>query len=232
MSERRVVISGMGVISPVGNDLESFWESLKAGRSGITRYKAFDSEKFDSKIAGEVRDFEPTRYFKTPKDVKRTDRYTQLAVAAAQGQAVLRTPSVRQVSGRQRSQCARSTLRWLRHLLLMPPRRTLRLTRQSQPHLLPAPPTYYQGLRDRLSQAPELEWQDAEMQCLIENQILVDWQPGLPESVLLQIFSLPILPNSLFFFEFIERRGQQAQGFGERNFQALYEAVEADLQSR
>jgi 3-oxoacyl-[acyl-carrier-protein] synthase II len=73
----------MGVISPVGNDLESFWESLKAGRSGITRYKAFDSEKFDSKIAGEVRDFEPARYFKTPKDVKRTDRYTQLAVAAA-----------------------------------------------------------------------------------------------------------------------------------------------------
>ncbi|MEX1111357.1 MAG: beta-ketoacyl-ACP synthase II [Chthoniobacterales bacterium] len=83
MSERRVVITGMGVISPVGNDLESFWESLRAGRSGITRYKAFDSEKFDSKIAGEVRDFEPTRYFKTPKDVKRTDRYTQLAVAAA-----------------------------------------------------------------------------------------------------------------------------------------------------
>ena len=83
MSERRVVITGMGVISPVGNDLESFWESLKAGRSGITRYTAFDSEKFDSKIAGEVRGFEPARYFKTPKDVKRTDRYTQLAVAAA-----------------------------------------------------------------------------------------------------------------------------------------------------
>jgi 3-oxoacyl-[acyl-carrier-protein] synthase II len=82
MSERRVVITGMGVVSPVGNDLESFWESLKAGRSGITRYTAFDSEKFDSKIAGEVRDFDPARYFKTPKDVKRTDRYTQLAVAA------------------------------------------------------------------------------------------------------------------------------------------------------
>jgi len=82
MSERRVVITGMGVVSPVGNELEAFWASLKAGRSGITRYKAFDSEKFDSKIAGEVRDFEPARYFKTPKDVKRTDRYTQLAVAA------------------------------------------------------------------------------------------------------------------------------------------------------
>jgi 4-hydroxyphenylpyruvate dioxygenase len=50
--------------------------------------------------------------------------------------------------------------------------------------------------------------------------------------MLLQIFSLPILPDSLFFFEFIERRGKEAQGFGERNFQALYEAVEADLQTR
>jgi 3-oxoacyl-[acyl-carrier-protein] synthase II len=82
MSERRVVISGMGVVSPVGNDLDSFWENLKAGRSGITRYQAFDSEKFDSKIAGEVHNFEPASFYKTPKDVKRTDRYTQLAVAA------------------------------------------------------------------------------------------------------------------------------------------------------
>ena len=83
MSERRVVITGMGIVSPVGNDLESFWESLQAGRSGITRYTAFDSEKFDSKIAGEVRGFDPTPFYKTPKDVKRTDRYTQLAVAAS-----------------------------------------------------------------------------------------------------------------------------------------------------
>ena len=83
MSERRVVITGIGVVSPVGNDLESFWESLKAGRSGITRYTAFDSEKFDSKIAGEVRGFEPAPFYKTPKDVKRSDRYTQLAVAAS-----------------------------------------------------------------------------------------------------------------------------------------------------
>jgi 3-oxoacyl-[acyl-carrier-protein] synthase II len=83
MSERRVVITGMGIVSPVGNDLPSFWESLKAGRSGITRYTAFDSEKFDSKIAGEVREFDATPFYKTPKDVKRTDRYTQLAVAAS-----------------------------------------------------------------------------------------------------------------------------------------------------
>lgn len=83
MSERRVVITGIGVVSPVGNDLESFWESLKAGRSGITRYTAFDSEKFDSQIAGEVRGFEAAPFYKTPKDVKRTDRYTHLAVAAS-----------------------------------------------------------------------------------------------------------------------------------------------------
>ncbi len=83
MSERRVVITGIGVVSPVGNDLETFWESLKAGRSGISRYQAFDSEKFDSKIAGEVKGFDPAPFYKTPKDVRRTDRYTHFAVAAA-----------------------------------------------------------------------------------------------------------------------------------------------------
>ena len=83
MSERRVVITGIGVVSPVGNNLASFWDSLKAGRSGIGRIRAFDTEKFDCKIAGEVRDYDPTPYYKTPKDVRRTDRYTQLAVGAA-----------------------------------------------------------------------------------------------------------------------------------------------------
>ena len=83
MSERRVVITGIGVVSPVGNNLASFWDSLKAGRSGIGRIGAFDTEKFDCKIAGEVRDYDPTPYYKTPKDVRRTDRYTQLAVGAA-----------------------------------------------------------------------------------------------------------------------------------------------------
>lgn len=122
----------------------------------------------------------------------------------------------------------------IQHLALRcePLLETVKLVRQQGLPLLPAPPTYYQGLRDRLSQAAELEWPEAELQCLIENQILMDWQPGLPESVLLQIFSLPIFPDSLFFFEFIERRGNLAQGFGERNFQALYEAVEAELQLR
>jgi 3-oxoacyl-[acyl-carrier-protein] synthase II len=83
MSERRVVITGIGVVSPVGKDLPSFWESLKAGRSGIGRISAFDTEKFDCQIAGEVRGYDPVPYYKTPKDVRRTDRYTQLAMGAA-----------------------------------------------------------------------------------------------------------------------------------------------------
>jgi len=78
-----VVITGMGVVTPVGNDLEAFWGSLKVGRSGIGRITRFDPEKFDSKIAGEVRDYDPVQYYKTPKDVRRTDRYTQFAVGAA-----------------------------------------------------------------------------------------------------------------------------------------------------
>jgi 3-oxoacyl-[acyl-carrier-protein] synthase II len=83
MSERRVVITGIGVVSPVGNDLETFWSSIKAGRSGISLHHAFDSEKFSCKIAGEVRGYDPTPFYTTPKDVRRSDRYTQFAVGAA-----------------------------------------------------------------------------------------------------------------------------------------------------
>ncbi len=83
MTERRVVLTGMGVVTPIGNDLKTFWESLINGRGGITRYTAFDSTKFDCKIAGEVHDFQPAQYFKNPKSVKRTDRFTQFAMAGA-----------------------------------------------------------------------------------------------------------------------------------------------------
>ncbi len=83
MSERRVVVTGIGVISPVGNDIPTFWESLTTGRSGIRRYEAFDSDIYECKIAGEVRNFEPAPYFKNPKSAKRTDRFTQFAVAAS-----------------------------------------------------------------------------------------------------------------------------------------------------
>ncbi|HEY3837426.1 MAG TPA: beta-ketoacyl-ACP synthase II [Bryobacteraceae bacterium] len=80
---RRVVVTGMGVITPVGNDVETFWQNLTAGRSGIGPITHFDASPFDCRFAGEVRDFDPVKFFKTPKDVRRTDRYTQLAIAAA-----------------------------------------------------------------------------------------------------------------------------------------------------
>ena len=81
MNERRVVVTGIGVISPVGNDLQTFWKSLIEGRSGISRFEAFDSTNFDCKIAGEIRGFEPAKHFKNPKTAKRTDRFTQFAMA-------------------------------------------------------------------------------------------------------------------------------------------------------
>jgi 3-oxoacyl-[acyl-carrier-protein] synthase II len=82
-NDRRVVITGLGVITPVGNDLASFWKSLIEGKSGIGRIQAFDTAEYDCQIGGEVRDFEPKNFFKNPKDVRRTDRFAQLAMAAA-----------------------------------------------------------------------------------------------------------------------------------------------------
>lgn len=83
MNERRVVITGLGVVSPLGNDKETFWRNLQAGRSGIGPITLFDTKDFDCRIAGEVRDFNPTDYFKNPKGAKRTDRFTQFAIAGA-----------------------------------------------------------------------------------------------------------------------------------------------------
>jgi 3-oxoacyl-[acyl-carrier-protein] synthase II len=83
MAERRVVITGMGVVTPIGNDLETFWLNLKNGVSGIHTIDAFDATGYDCRIGGQVRDFDPKRFFKNPKDVRRTDRFTHLAMAAA-----------------------------------------------------------------------------------------------------------------------------------------------------
>ena len=83
MNNRRVVITGIGVVSPIGNDLDTFWESLKNGRSGVELIQAFDTTGFDCKIAGEVKNFDPVPYFKNSKDAKRADRFTQLGMAAS-----------------------------------------------------------------------------------------------------------------------------------------------------
>lgn len=83
IAERRVVITGLGVVTPIGNDVDTFWRNLQNGVSGIGKIQAFDTTAYDCQIAGEVREFEPKNYFQNPKDVRRTDRYTHLAMAAA-----------------------------------------------------------------------------------------------------------------------------------------------------
>ena len=83
MTDRRVVITGLGAITPLGNDVETFWSNLKNGVSGIRAIDAFDTTAYDCKIGGQVSDFDPKPFFKNPKDVRRTDRFTQLSMAAA-----------------------------------------------------------------------------------------------------------------------------------------------------
>ena len=83
MSERRVVITGIGCITPLGSDLGTTWDGLKEGRSGIGTITQFDPSPFDCKIGGEVKNFNADDYFKVPKDARRSDRYVQLAVAAS-----------------------------------------------------------------------------------------------------------------------------------------------------
>ena len=79
---RRVVVTGLGAVTPVGLDVASTWDSLVHGRSGITRITRFDPAPYETQIAGEVRDFDAGRYLER-KDVRRTDRFAQFAVAAA-----------------------------------------------------------------------------------------------------------------------------------------------------
>src|SRR5260221_5095316 len=83
MSDRRVVVTGLGVITPIGNDLKTFWENLVAGKSGIRKISLFDASVFDCQIAGEMPDFDAANYLANPKDVRRTDRFAQFALACS-----------------------------------------------------------------------------------------------------------------------------------------------------
>jgi len=83
---RRVVITGLGVISPVGNDVNTVWANLIAGKSGIGPITQFDASKYETRIAGEVKDFDPAALLGR-KEARRMDRFTQLAMAAV-GQAL------------------------------------------------------------------------------------------------------------------------------------------------
>ncbi len=83
MESRRVVITGMGLISSLGNTVERFWANLLSGKSGIDRIQAFDVSEYPTKIAAEVRDFDPLEVLDR-KEARHMDRFTQFAVVAAQ----------------------------------------------------------------------------------------------------------------------------------------------------
>ena len=80
---RRVVVTGVGLLTPLGNGTESSWEALRAGRSGIGPITRFDATGFSCRIAGEVKDFDPARYIEK-KEIKKMGRFIQFAIAAAE----------------------------------------------------------------------------------------------------------------------------------------------------
>ncbi|MCD6594686.1 beta-ketoacyl-ACP synthase II [bacterium] len=80
--KRRVVITGVGAITPIGNDPETFWDSLLEGQNGISAISRFDASELQSKIAGEIKDFDPTKFI-DPKGLRRLDPYARYGVCAA-----------------------------------------------------------------------------------------------------------------------------------------------------
>lgn len=81
--KRRVVITGLGIVSPVGNTAEEAWAAVLAGQSGIGPITHFDSKKFSARVAGEVRNFDPAKFIEK-KEIKKMDAFIHFAVAAAQ----------------------------------------------------------------------------------------------------------------------------------------------------
>jgi 3-oxoacyl-[acyl-carrier-protein] synthase II len=81
-TDRRVVVTGLGVVSALGTDTETFWKHLVEGQCGIDKITAFDASNFDTQIAAEVRNFNPAPAFPSPKEVRRTDRFSQFGVYA------------------------------------------------------------------------------------------------------------------------------------------------------
>jgi len=80
--KKRVVITGMGAVTPIGNTVETFWENAKAGVSGTDRITSFDPSDHSSQVAAEIKDFDPTTFI-DKKEAKRMDAFVQLAIAAA-----------------------------------------------------------------------------------------------------------------------------------------------------
>ena len=78
--KRRVVITGMGAVTPIGNTVADFWQNLIQGKSGVTRVSRIDVGDVPTQIAGEVKGFQPDLYM-DKKEMRRMDRYTQFAIA-------------------------------------------------------------------------------------------------------------------------------------------------------
>ena len=83
MAKKRVVITGMGTVNPVGNTVDTFWTSVTQGKSGVSKVTQFDTSAYSTQIAASVKDFDPSEFF-DKKEVRRTSRFILLAVAAAQ----------------------------------------------------------------------------------------------------------------------------------------------------
>lgn len=83
MNSRRIVVTGLGMISPLGNTVEDSWQSLVAGKSGIGKIESFDSEAFATQISGQIKNFDVTQYDLTTKDARKIDIFIQYALAAS-----------------------------------------------------------------------------------------------------------------------------------------------------
>jgi len=83
MSSRRIVVTGLGMVSPLGNTVEDSWQALIAGKSGIGKIESFDTEGFATQIAGQIKDFDVTQYGLTSKDARKVDIFIQYALAAS-----------------------------------------------------------------------------------------------------------------------------------------------------
>ncbi len=81
-TERRVVITGLGAVTPLGHSVDVFWKSLLAGQCGVDKITSFDASVFDTQIAAQVKNFDPAPAFPSLKEIRRTDRYSQFGVHA------------------------------------------------------------------------------------------------------------------------------------------------------
>ena len=81
-TDRRVVVTGLGVVTPLGQQIDVFWQNLLAGKCGVDNITSFDATNFDTRFAAIVKDFNPAPAFPSPKELKRTDRFSQFGVYA------------------------------------------------------------------------------------------------------------------------------------------------------